>query len=186
MKNRSPSSPTSRGHAFQNQCTNISILIKTYSNIFPKILHRLRYSEYKFDLHILNSAGEINAFLQLTNHFEDCMTWKVAVRWVIPRKTMHQTQGNFLTEHVSMSSRDNEAENRESPFRLLSDRDRHRRDRDRDRHHYQYHHHHHGSPFRKSLHAKLKCLWEAKFFGNRFYDAFVHISCIAKEITLEH
>ena len=66
------------------------------------------------------------------------MTWKVAVRWVIPRKTMHQTQGNFLTEQLSMSSRDNEVENRESPFRLLSDRDRHRRDRhrDRDRHHY--------------------------------------------------
>lgn len=79
----------------------------------------MRYSEYKFDLHILNSAGEINAFLQLANHFEDCMTWKVAVRWVIPRKTIHQTQGNLLTEHVSMSSRDNEVVIGSRPFVYL-------------------------------------------------------------------
>ena len=103
-------------------CKSCSFVCLFYSRFifffFPKILHRLRYSEYKFDLHILNSAGEINAFLQLANHFEDCMTWKVAVRWVIPRKTMHQTQGNFLTEHGSMSSRHNEVEN-SRPFVYL-------------------------------------------------------------------
>ena len=104
-------------HATRDKCVN-ERLSRFIFFFFPKILHRLRYSEYKFDLHILNSAGEINAFLQLADHFEDCMTWKVAVRWVIPRKTMHQTQGNFLTEHGSMSSRHNEVEN-SRPFVYL-------------------------------------------------------------------